>query len=222
MPDMNAICKFLSKNIEVHCNITVKRIEKSHQHKWQLFDSSDNHLGDFDWVICSTPASEAQKLLPPAFAHHHALQSIKMLGCYAMMLSFENKLNVDWDVALVKDANLSWIALNSSKPARNAATALLALASNKWAEENMETDIETIKAQMLHTLLRIMQCSDEGILDLQIHKWRYANAGKNNQFKYLLDPASKLAAIGDWCIQGRIECAFMSANQLYHALVALN
>ena len=123
IPKMNEICKHLSNNIETKLNVEVKRIAKSNNDKWQLFDSDSNHLGNFDWIICSAPAFQAQNLLLLEFAHHDKLRSIKMLGCYALMLSFKNKLNVDWDAALVKNSNLSWISFNSSKPARNSSNA---------------------------------------------------------------------------------------------------
>ena len=221
IPNMNAICEYLSNNIKTNLNIEVKRIEKSNNNKWQLFDSDSNHLGNFDWVICSTPAFQAQKLLPLEFAHQDKLQSIKMLGCYALMLSFKNKLNVDWDAALVKNSNLSWISFNSSKPARNFLNAVVVLASNSWADKNIETDLEIVKTKMLNSLSRIVKFSDQDLLDCNIHRWKYANTGKNNQFKYLLDQDKKLAAIGDWCIQGRIESAFVSADQLRNQIIKL-
>lgn len=221
IPKMNEICKHLSNNIETKLNVEVKRIAKSNNDKWQLFDSDSNHLGNFDWIICSAPAFQAQKLLPLEFAHHDKLRSIKMLGCYALMLSFKNKLNVDWDAALVKNSNLSWISFNSSKPARNSSNAVVALASNSWADENIEADLEIVKTEMLNSLSQIVKFSDQDLLGCNIHRWKYANIGKNDQFEYLLDQDKKLAVIGDWCIKGRIESAFISADQLYNQIIKL-
>lgn len=221
IPKMNAICKFLSKNIKVNLNVEIKKIEKSNKDQWQLFDTANNCFGDFDWVICSAPAFQTQKLLPQKFSHHDKLSSIKMLGCYALMLSFKKKLNVDWDAALVKNSNISWISFNSSKPSRNSSNAVVALASNKWADENMEADIEKLKAEMLKNLSQVLKFDDNNLLNCEIHKWKYANIGKNTRFKYLLDQNEKLAAIGDWCIQGRIESAFMSADHLYNQMIKL-
>ena len=74
---------------------------------------------------------------------------------------------------------------------------------------------------MLNSLSQIVKFSDQDLLDWNIHRWKYANIGKNDQFKYLLDQDKKLAAIGDWCIQGRIESAFVSADQLHSQIIKL-
>ena len=90
-------------------------------------------------------------------------------------LRFKNKLNVDWDAALVKNSNLSWISFNSSKPARNSSNAVVALASNSWADENIEADLEIVKTEMLNSLSQIVKFSDQDLLGCNIHRWKYNN-----------------------------------------------
>lgn len=48
---------------------------------------------------------------------------------------------------------------------------------------------------------------------IDLHRWRYANIHKQSGEPALIDMNHRLAAIGDWCIQGRIESAFFSAMQ---------
>jgi len=219
VPKMNEICKYLANNLQVALELEVKKIEKSDKDKWRLFNSNSISLGDFDWVISSAPVFQTQILLPKEFIYHNYLKSIKMLGCYALMLGFENRLNIEWDAALVKNSNISWISNNSSKPGRNRLNSIVALASNKWADKNMEAEIEGIKREMLKALLPIIRYKDDELIKCKIHRWRYANIGKNTKYKYLLDTSHKLAAIGDWCIQGLIESAFLSANALYSKFI---
>ncbi|GAB4166544.1 MAG: hypothetical protein Tsb006_5880 [Rickettsiaceae bacterium] len=218
VPRMNMVCKHLAHSLDITLETEVKRIERLGEYKWQLFNSNNDVLGKFDWVISSIPSFQAHKLLPSEFAYHDYLKSVKMLGCYSLMLGFENRLDIEWDAALVKNSNISWISHNSSKPGRKTLNSIVALTSNKWAEENMEASIDSVKADMLETLLHIIKYKKDNLIRCEIHRWRYANVGKNTKYKYLLNQNNKLAAIGDWCISGRIESGFLSANALYSKL----
>ncbi len=218
-PRMNEICKYLANKIDVNLSVEVQKIERVDEDKWQLYDSNNKILGKFDWVISTTPAEQCKALLPKEFAYHQTLEEVKMSGCYALMLGFANKLDIGWDAALVKNSNLSWIANNSSKPRRNASNTMIVLASNKWSNEHIDADLEYIRLEMIKSFSEIIDYNKSELVELNIHKWKYANIAKNTKYKYLLDQTNKLAAIGDWCIQGRIESAFMSADALYNKLV---
>ncbi len=221
VPKMNEIGKYLANNLEVILETEVKKIEKSNKNKWRLFDINSISLGDFDWVISSAPVLQTQILLPKEFTYHNYLKFRKMLGCYSLMLGFENRLNINWDVALVKNSEISWISNNSSKPERKSLNAIVALSSNEWADKNMESEIEEIKREMLKTIFPIIKYKDDELIKCEIHRWRYANIAKNNKYKYLLDIDNRLAAIGDWCIRGTIESGFLSANALYNELIKI-
>lgn len=222
IPRMNAIGKYLAKDISIRLCTEVSRIEKSAAtERWKLSDIQNNYLGSFDWVVCSTPAYQTQKILPEVFAYHSELKSRHMLGCYALMLGFEDNLNMSWDAALVKNAILSWISFNTNKPGRKPQNTIITLASNKWADSNMDADLETVKEEMLETLSRIIRFNPQDIVNSTLRKWRFANISKHINFKYLLDKQAKLAAIGDWCTQGRVENAFMSAENLYNEIIQL-
>ena len=221
IPRMNAIGKYLAKDISIRLCTEVSRIVQFGDHKWELFDTYGNDLGSFDWVVCSAPAYQTQNLLPALFAYHSELQSIQMLGCYAMMLSLPKELDVDWDVALVKHAPISWISFNASKPGRNTSNAVVALSSNKWAVEHLKTSLAEVQEKLLDAFWRIVDVGDIALLNCQIRRWGYANVGKNNRFKCLLDQHHKLAAIGDWCIQGRVENAFTSAYELCNQIIGM-
>lgn len=221
IPRMNAIGKYLAQDISIRLCTEVARIAQLGDHKWQLFDTYGNDLGGFDWVICSAPAYQTQNLLPALFAYHSELQSIQMLGCYALMLGFGDNVSVNWDAALVKKSILSWVSCNASKPGRKLQNTIIALATNKWADRNIDADVDTVKAAMVEALSSIIRFNSQDIVNLKIRKWRFANIGKQKKFKYLLDKETKLAAIGDWCTQGKVENAFISAENLYNEIIQL-
>jgi predicted NAD/FAD-dependent oxidoreductase len=45
---------------------------------------------------------------------------------------------------------------------------------------------------------------------IALHRWRYASPGQHRGARSLIDAPHRLAAIGDWCIRGRVESAFLS------------
>ena len=45
-----------------------------------------------------------------------------------------------------------------------------------------------------------------------IHLWKYAMAEKKNNFGSFIDDNLKIIVCGDWCMNGRIEGAFLSAS----------
>ena len=52
-----------------------------------------------------------------------------------------------------------------------------------------------------------------------LHRWRYAKVSQPAENKYFLDAELRLGAAGDWCIGGRIEAAFESADALATSLI---
>ena len=58
-----------------------------------------------------------------------------MVGCYALMLELNNSFEHPWDVAHISGSDLSWISINSTKPDRVSTPCVVALSTNRWAEE---------------------------------------------------------------------------------------
>ena len=48
----------------------------------------------------------------------------------------------------------------------------------------------------------------------ELFRWQYANIAVPLGLDCLFDPEAQLAACGDWCIKGRVEGAFKSADAL--------
>lgn len=209
VPGMNAIGKYLSNGLNILLGTRVQSIKKDHDH-WHLFDDQSKHLGDFDWVISTVPAQQASELLPQSFIHHSKIKSVKMKGCFSLMLGFEHPLKLDFDAALVRGRDISWISVNSSKPGRSNAFCLLIHSTNKWADQHIEED----RGKVIEYLCR--QTSDTIGHDVTkathkaIHGWRYANIEKQDSEGYFIDLDQKLGVCGDWCLQGRVEAAFTS------------
>ncbi|MEX1200194.1 MAG: FAD-dependent oxidoreductase [Methylophaga sp.] len=216
VPDMNALPRALAAplNIRYGCNI-----EYIHRHGniWQLF-AKEQLIGEFDWVISTLPAKQSAAL----FAKHTTilgkLPDNLMRPCYALMLGFNKPQDLDWQAAHVKHADISWMSVNSSKPGRNSAFSMLILATNAWTRSNFQLDLNAAGEHLLSEVERIAGINRQDLLHQDTRRWTYVNLPGQTAGKAYLDKAQQLAACGDWCIQGRVEAAFTSANWLARKL----
>lgn len=217
MPKMNAIGKYLAKGLDLRLQTRLERIEQSPQ-GWQLTSDSQEAFGCYDWIICTAPAAQTAELMPDSFCYKAALHNTKMLACFALMLGFETPLPMQWDAALIGGADISWISVNSSKPGRPEGFSLLVNATNKWAEAYFHDDRDAVTAHLLAETARTLWLKELNPDHTALHAWKYANLPKQNGMRSYIDFNNKLAACGDWCIQGRVEAAFTSAMHLSEQL----
>lgn len=240
-PKMNEMAKFLAKDLPVKLGVRVGKIEQTHNHQWLLTSDTGKKvgkevtepltlgehgdLGVFDWVICTAPAQQATELVPNDLPFYPRITASNTVGCYALMLGFETPLNLNFDVALIKDSPLSCMVVNSNKPNRPDAFALTVLSTNQWAEDNIDADQNWVKNTLLATASKIVGEDLATANHIGMHRWRYANTSKEldqtNQNKptYLLDANAKFAVAGDWLIKGSVENAFLSGDKLAEALI---
>ena len=212
VPSMSSIGKYLSKNLNIKLDAEVS-IQKSPK-GWKVVDYDGEIFGHYDWVISSIPAEQSLKLLPDYFSHYDALKQKKMLGCYSLMLGFDEALDLDWDAAQLTGTDISWIAVNSSKPGRPDDYSLLVHSTNEWAEEHLDDDVDAVKAYLCSQVAEIIGQNVYSAHHIDLHRWRYANIPKQDNNTLFIDSESKLAACGDWCKKGRIEEAFRSGFDL--------
>jgi predicted NAD/FAD-dependent oxidoreductase len=134
------------------------------------------------------------------------------------MLGFNKPLPLPWDAALVRNADISWISVNSSKPGRPNGFSLLIDSTNAWAERHLDDERQQVQQYLCSEVSQVIGHDVMQADHIALHGWRYANIGKQQGVASLLDEENKLAACGDWCIQGRVESAFTSAIHLANRL----
>ena len=213
VPGMNAMAKYLSRGLPVQLATRVQSITKQHG-KWSLQDDQDNELGDYDWVISTVPAAQACDLLPPSLPVYAKAKTAAMEGCFSLMLGFEKALPLEFDAALVRDEDISWISVNSSKPGRNDPFCLLVHSTNHWADQHIEDDPGQVSDYLCQQISAIIG-RDVSTADYKtLHRWRYANIAKQSGDTHFIDTAENIGVCGDWFIQGRVEAAFTSGYEL--------
>lgn len=217
-PSMNALAKTLAETLDVRLRTRVTEIRRS-AGKWRLRGEDGSEVGDFDWVIAATPAPQATDVMPTVFEHRMALRNVRLSGCFTLMLGFAQPLGLTWDAARIHDADVSWIAVNSSKPGRRREHfSLVAQSSNDWADAHIEDAREAVTQHLLSQVSEITG-EDAGCAEhIALHRWRYANVSDEAGDLTLVDDNNRLAACGDWCNEGRVEAAFRSAKRVLSRL----
>ncbi|MDF1683245.1 MAG: FAD-dependent oxidoreductase [Legionellaceae bacterium] len=213
VPGMNQVGKFLAQGLNIHINTRI--VSLNHQGTWQLTDQKNQQYSGFDWVICTAPSPQSSELLPKSFKYHTDLNTVKMLACFSLMLGFEQSFPIEFETAHVTDSDVSWIAVNSSKPKRSNPFTLMVHSSEEYAEAHIDDDREQVMQHLIAETCSIIECDVSKAAYKTIHGWRYANnADKKQKKPIFLDRDHKLAVCGDWCLGGRVENAFTSANEL--------
>jgi len=208
-PSMNAVGKFLSQDLRLALGTPVTAVRKTST-GWLLKGDTGQDLGQFDWVVSAIPAQQAAALWPEETSFYTKVKTAQMEGCFTLMLGFEAGFALDYQAALVRGEDISWISVNSSKPDRNAATSLLVHSSNGWATQHDSMDRNEALRYLLEQVSLVIGQDVSHADHKAIHQWRYANCQKRTGETHFIDHASKSGACGDWLIRGRVEAAFTS------------
>ena len=220
-PNMNSLCKAMAEGVTLALSTEVAPLGERTAEGWALHDANGQLLGVYDWVISTAPPVQTHRLFSRSDI---APQKARLLGCYALMLGFDRPWQEPWIVAKLRAGPLGWIAVNSTKPGRNAAvTALVAHASNDWSEAHIDADVDVAQQQLLQHFTEATGIATAEAAYVSTHRWRYALLEEATRPGYYLDMASQCAATGDWASDSRIEDAWAEAMKLatrLHALIA--
>lgn len=217
-PHMNAIGKYLGRNLNIQQTTRVHSMQ-SHANQWHLQDDQTNALGTFDWVISAIPPAQAVAILPQNLSNHDAIRNVHMQGCFSLMLGFEQALPLEFDAALVRSEDISWISVNNRKPDRGNAYSLLIHSTNAWADAHIDDNRDDVMDHLIQQISNVLGIDMRIAQHAALHAWRYANIGKSGGADHFLDTSQQIGVCGDWCVQGRVESAFTSADNLAKALL---
>jgi renalase len=219
-PKMNMLCKAIAAKHDVRIKSKIEKLRKTPE-GWLLTDDTATQHGPFDWVISAAPAPQTAALFPADFTQYADLSTATMQGCYSLILGFKEDLKLNWNAAKVKNSPLGWIAVNSSKPSRETGYSLLVQTTNEWAETHIEDDQDHVRGTLMKELEHLIERPIHNAEYISLHRWRYANTlvldnqdEKEHKAHHLIDRALNLAACGDWCLNGHVESAYLSATSL--------
>jgi renalase len=214
-PNMNSLCKKLSEDLVIKLGCEIAPLATKHVDGWHLQDTDGKDLGVFDLVISTAPPVQTEKLFNQQISGSATFVNRPLLGCYTLMLGFNKPWDKSWIAAKVHDSPIEWIAINSTKPARNSdVTCMVMHSNNVWAEEHIDDDLKQaedyLKSQL--ELVANIKCANADYVSL--HRWRYALLNEVEAVTPYFDRNAGLASTGDWCTASRIEDVWSSAVEL--------
>ena len=213
MPSMTAFPKQLAKDLDISFSICVQNIIRC-KAGWRLNDESGNPLGVFDWVVSAIPAPQADIIIGAVFTERNSMKMARFSPCFALMIALAERPKLNFDAAVVRKSPISWLAVNSSKPARKAHSALVVHSSNEWAHAHINESPADIENHLLTALHQLVDINLLEVKQTYLQRWRYAKVERDIEKEFLIDEENQLAAVGDWCIGNRAEDAFVSGRAL--------
>jgi renalase len=211
IPAMNAPVKALIGQLPVLGNTRIVQLQRQND-GWQLLDDQQQSHGPYSAVVLAIPALQAQELLQTcqhAFAQQ--VSHVRMLPCWALMLSLQQSWDVGFVGAFVQNSPLSWIANNRSKPGRTGEHECWVVhASGKWSQTHLEESPEQIIPQLQQALVEAVGDSLPPVLQATAHRWRYSIPDVPLTETALWDAQQRIGVCGDWCGGPRVEGAWLS------------
>lgn len=211
-PGMNALAKHLAKDLTVRVGVEIRNLARDGE-TWRL--GSNHAAGDerFDLIVLAVPAPQASSLLGTASPFAGRLKDVGMSPCWAVLLGFDEPLDLPFDAASVKDSPIARLARNNSKPERGEAESWVLHAAPDWSKANLEDEPDAILPRLQEAFGALTGMSATPAYRTA-HRWRYALAHRPLGEACLLDEDQRLGVCGDWCLAGRLEAAFQSGAAL--------
>lgn len=216
-PKMISVPEHLALALDVRSGTRVESVDRA-ERSLLLHDDEGVELGRFDRVVIAVPSPQAVSLLSAAPRIQRVARSVRMEPCWAVMLVFERRPELEFDGAFVSGGGVSWIARDASKPARTTSEAWVVHASSEWTRRHWKVEPDRIPT----LLLKVVESQFGGMPPVvfeRAHRWGYALARERGPGG-LYDETSGISAAGDWCVGGRVEGALISGIEAAERILA--
>jgi len=197
---------------------TVRHLPAADIRPGAVTDSGGDLSPPADALLVALPSDQAATLL--ATAGHPFAQTAKTAvtaPCWAVMTRFPSPIPGP-DTLENLAGPLAWAARENSRPGYPAGPDCWTLhATAAWSRSHLEDPPDAI-TQTLTAAFRSLTNAPPPDL-LLAHRWRHALVETPIGMPCLWDPAARLGACGDWCLDGRIEAAYDSGISLAQSVL---
>ena len=203
---MNKIPQYFSRNTRVLSNTLVKRI--SHKKTgWEVL----THVGSFSSssLVLTMPIAQVETLLQKSEVEIFNLPKVDYLDFHTCTFTSDKHRIED---VFSNNESFPWICNNSKKGLRNTEDAFTANV-NKDITQNLKNLSPEQKLEIVEGLLN--SSGFENIKGLNVHYWKYAFAGNQNNPDYFFDKNNGLGICGDSFSVGKVDGAVKSAELLF-------
>jgi predicted NAD/FAD-dependent oxidoreductase len=217
-PGMNAVVGSLASDMDVRFGTRVEGLRRENDH-WIVSGDGGRLIGEYDIVLVSVPPAQALELLDPGVRTLGRVGSIRMNPCWAVMAAFEKPLSLIFEAAMIREASLSWVSRNGSKPGRSDAECWVLHASAEWSTRHIDSGSDDVSSSLLEALSKATSTRIPEPALVLAHRWRYARANRALGIDSLWDPHMALGICGDWCLGTRVEAAYLSGLSLAERVI---
>lgn len=219
VPGMAAFAQHLAVDIPTRYGCPVEHIVPEGG-SWRLGDSAGTDLGLFDAVAVAVPAPQAGPLLAHAPELAGVLGEVHMAPTWTVMAAWDRPLELPFEAAYVPMAPLALMVHDGAKPGRDGGESWVLHGSTTWSADHFEDDRESVVRTLVlsagSAVGRRLPEPSHGAA----HRWRYAAVLAPLGTDFLLDPARRIGACGDWGRGSTVENAVISGISLAEALLA--
>lgn len=219
VPSMSALARALAADLEVEASTRIVALVPAGD-RWSARDERGRCFGPFDAVVLALPPAQAADLVEDHSDLGPLARDVRVAPCWAILLGFEERVEVPFDGAFVDGSPLAWAARNSSKPGRPGGEAWVLQAAEDWSDENLHAEAADVRARLSHEFEARAGVSLPSPVHVDAQRWRFSRAvdvaaGPG----YHLDGERSLVLCGDWCLGGRVEGAWLSGRAAGRALL---
>lgn len=220
MPDMVSLSEWLATGLDVNTGCRITALSRSGRY-WALEDGSGRGRGDrYDAVILALPAPEAAALASGHTGSAAQVADVPMSPCWTVMAAFEQPVAAPLDAHWSDDPVLPWFARNSSKPGRTGPDAWVLHAGGDWSRQRLDAAPQAIQDALLERFAQKLGAPLPVVATVQAHRWLHSRVETPLGEPYVADLAAGIGFCGDWCLDARVEAAFLSGDALGRQLVA--
>jgi predicted NAD/FAD-dependent oxidoreductase len=215
VPMMRTVAEELASGLECYTSHRITSASRQGT-KWSLTGSIENEelhrsfaYGDYDFLVFNLPPQQAADIHP-----HALLSEVKLLPCWALLLTFQERIQLDCDGVKLDDKVISWVARDSSKPGRNLGERWVIHASSQWSDEYFSADSSEVEKILKVRFATLFGIKLPAINFTKLHRWKFALPIFPPDWGCIVDQSSAIGYCGDWCVAARVEGAFLSGLTL--------
>jgi predicted NAD/FAD-dependent oxidoreductase len=221
IPGMDTIAAHLSVGVDIRFNSTIVSPQKN-EDQWQLIDDQRNLHGPYDAIIIAAPPPQANGLVQSSAMLSARISGIETQPCLAVMVAFDEPLDVPFDAAFIHGSSVRWAARNNSKPGRAAAECWTLHASTRWSDANAAKDDEQRIPLVVDAFFKGIGHRRIDPVYQRSRYWESAAAANPLNVGCLWDSHIKMGLCGDWCQMSRLEGAALSGMAIAGRILGLN
>lgn len=217
VPGMNGPIKAMADGLAVRWQTRVAALSRR-KDTWSI-DTGDDVLYA-DTVLVAIPAEQASELLIGPAPELAALPaSVTSEPCWAVMATFEERLDREKDTLRDPKARISWAVRNSAKPMRTGPESWLLHASPSRSREILKLTKEEAAEALLADFFVQTGIAPIEPTYLNAHRWLYAQPVSLRGEPAYFDAALRIGIAGDYLHSPRVEGAWLSGSALAQLLL---